>query len=219
MFNTFGADGISAQTNYNTIQSYLLPQTSGTTPLYFLMPPSSTEFINARVRGLKTVVDPDYTYGKITSMVEFFCPNPCYFSNVTQTIILEYTSAAGRTYDRIYDLVYGSNTGYKVGTVINNGWATAYPLITIHGPITNPTVGNLTLGNYLSFTCGLTSADVLVVDLYNKLITLNGQSARNLLTEGTWFGAPPGNSVFYLNGTFTADNVTYATIEWNSTYV
>jgi len=37
-FNVFG-DGVnSAQTNFNTLQRYLLPQTSGTTPLYFLLP-------------------------------------------------------------------------------------------------------------------------------------------------------------------------------------
>jgi len=58
----------SAQTNYNTIQSKLLPQTTGTTPLYFKMPniPTSEQFIQARVRALRTTVDPNYTYGYIT---------------------------------------------------------------------------------------------------------------------------------------------------------
>ncbi len=33
IFNTLAANGVSAQTNYNTIQSYLLPQTSGIQPI------------------------------------------------------------------------------------------------------------------------------------------------------------------------------------------
>jgi hypothetical protein len=144
IFNTFSANGVSAQTNYNTIQSYLLPQTSGTTPLYFLMPPSDTEFLNARVRGLKTVVDPDYTYGKITSMVEFYCPNPAYFSNNQQTADLAYTPATGRIYNRTYNLVYGGGSVEITTTITNNGWANAYPIITLNGPITDPILGNQT---------------------------------------------------------------------------
>jgi len=221
IFNTFGADGNSAQTNYNTIQSALLPQTQGTTPLYFKFPnsPTSEQFVNARVRGLKTVVDPNYTYGYITSMVEFFCPDPNYYNNLTQTAVMAVLPAVGRTYNRIYNLVYGNNTNTVQTTISNIGWGTTYPTITLVGPIINPILGNLTSNNALNFTVVMDSADTLVVDLYNKLITFNGQAARNLLTSGTWFAAPPGNSTFYLYGTGTAANVTEATVTWNSAYI
>ncbi len=53
IFNTFGSGATSAQTNFNTIQAKLLPQESGTTPLYFLLPPFTEQFINARVRALR----------------------------------------------------------------------------------------------------------------------------------------------------------------------
>jgi hypothetical protein len=221
IFNTFGADGVSAQTNYNTIQSYLLPQTAGTTPLYFLMPPSDTQFLNARVRGLKTVVDPDYTYGKITSMVEFFCPNPAYFSNNDQTATLAYTPPTGRTYNRVYNLTYGGGSVEITTTISNNGWANAYPTITLNGPITNPILGNETQGFALNFTGTYAEADSLVIDLYNKLITLNGQPARNLLISGDWFWAQPGNNLFYLTGDAGSVVVgtTEATVTWNSAYI
>jgi hypothetical protein len=222
IFNTLGTPGgASAQTNYNTIQSVLLPQTQGTTPLYFKFPnsPTSEQFVNARVRGLKTVVDPNYTYGYITSMVEFFCPDPNYYNNLTQTATMAVLPAVGRTYNRIYNLVYGNNTNTVQTTISNIGWGTTYPLITLVGPIINPVLGNLTSGNALNFTVLMDSADTLVVDLYNKLITFNGQAARNLLTSGTWFAAPPGNSTFYLFGTGTAANVTEATVTWNSAYI
>lgn len=221
IFNTFGANGVSAQTNFNTIQSYLLPQTSGTTPLYFKFPPNDTQFINARVRALRTTLDPNYTYGYITSQVEFFCPNPAYFSNNEQTASLAYTPATGRTYNRVYNLTYGGGSVEITTTITNNGWANAYPTITLNGPITDPILGNQTQGYALNFTGTYTDTDELVIDLYNKLITLNGQPARNLLISGEWFWALPGNNLFYLTGDAGSAVVgtTQATVTWNSAYV
>jgi hypothetical protein len=222
IFNTFGTPGgASAQTNYNTIQSILLPQTSGTTPLFFKFPnsPTSEQFVNARVRALRTSVDPNYTYGYITSQVEFFCPDPNYYNNSNQSAIMAVLDPVGRTYNRIYNLLYGNSTNSIQTTVSNIGWATTYPTITLVGPIIDPILGNVTTNNYLNFTVTLNSAQTLVVDLYNKLVTLNGQPARNLLTSGTWFAAPPGNSTFSLFGTGTAANVTVATVTWNSAYI
>ena len=221
IFNTFGANGVSAQTNFNTIQSYLLPQTSGTTPLYFLLPPNQTQFINARVRALRTTVDPNYTYGYITAQVEFFCPNPLYFNNVTQTATMAYLPPTGRTYNRIYNLVYDPSTTDITTTVTNNGWANAYPVIDLNGPIINPRVGNQTQDAYLQFSGTYLESDHLVIDLYNKLVTLNGLPARNLLDSGTWFSASPGDNIFYLTGDFgsTEINVTQATVTWNSAFV
>jgi len=223
IFNTFGTpNGASAQENYNTIQRTLLPQTQGTTPLYFKFPnsPTSEQFVNARVRALRTTVDPNYTYGYITSQVEFFCPDPSYYNNNLQTATLNYALPTGRTYNRIYDLVYDPSSNSVSTTVNNIGWGTTYPTITINGPIVDPTVSNVTTGNSLTFNCTLISTDVLEIDLYNKLITLNGVSARNLLQSGTWFGAPPGQSIFSLSApSGYVVGQTNATITWYSAYI
>ena len=219
IINVFEANGFSAQANFNTLQSYLLPQTSGTTPLYFILPPSDEQFINARVRALKSTVDADYTYGYITAQVQFFCPNPCYFSYNQQTATLLFSPPTGRIYNRTYNLVYGGGSVQITTTVTNNGWTDAYPTITLNGPITNPVLGNSTQNASLDFNVTLSSVDYLVVDLYNKLITLNGQPARNLLIEGTWFSAQAGNNDFYLTGVGTLAGTTQAVVTWNSAYV
>ena len=53
-FQVTGSPGASAQANFNTLQRALLPQTSGTTPLYFLLSNAEGEqVINARVRGMQ----------------------------------------------------------------------------------------------------------------------------------------------------------------------
>lgn len=221
IFNTFGAGANSAQTNFNTIQAALLPQVSGTTPLYFKLPsqPVSEQYVNARVRALKTTIDPNYTFGYITSQVEFFCPDPRYYNANTQTALIQWSAAQGRSYDRTYDLDYGGGTSYKQTTVTNSGWATTYPVIDYKGPVTNPSVGNLTQNKQLDFDIVMINSDHLVIDLYNKLITFNGQPARNLLVSGEWFDAQPGNNTFTADGSLTAVGETTVTITWNSAYI
>jgi phage-related protein len=221
IFNIFGNANGSAQENYNVLQSVLLPQTSGTTPLYFLLPPNPTQFINARVRALNATVDANYTYGFITAQVQFFCPNPLYFSNNEQTATMAYLPPTGRTYNRVYNLIYDPSTIQITTTVTNNGWTDTYPTITLNGPIENPIIGNNTQNAYLQFAGTYLSTDLLVIDLYNKLVTLNGLPARNLLVSGTWFSASPGNNEYYLEGDFgsTLIGTTKAVVTWNSAYV
>ena len=221
IFNTFGDSNGSAQTNYNTIQSILLPQTQGTTPLYFKFPniPTSEQFVDARVRSLRTSVDPNYTYGYITSQVEFFCPDPNYYNSNLQTANMLISAALGRTYNREFNYTYGGGSSSVTTTISNIGWATTYPTITIQGPITNPIIGNTTSGNTLNFTGTYSALDILEIDLCNQLITLNGNPARNLLISGTWFDAPPGNSNFFFTGTSTLAGTTQATVSWYSAYI
>ena len=150
---TMASTGHSAQANFNTLQQSLLPQFLGTTPLYFLLSNAGNEqFINARVRALRTTVDPNYTYGYITSQVEFYCPEGIYYDSNQQTALLAYTPATGRIYNRVYNLVYGGGSVLITTTISNNGWTNTYPVIRINGPITNPVVGNTTQGNALYFT-------------------------------------------------------------------
>jgi len=221
IFNTFGDSNGSAQTNYNTIQSIFLPQTSGTTPLYFKFPniPTSEQFVDARVRSLRTTVDPNYTYGYITSQVEFFCPDPNYYNSNLQTANMLISAALGRTYNKTFNYTYGGGSSTVTTTIQNIGWATTYPTITIQGPITNPIIGNTTTGNTLNFTGTYSALDTLEIDLYNQLITLNGNPARNLLISGTWFDAPAGNSNFFFTGSSTLAGTTQATVSWYSAYI
>jgi hypothetical protein len=212
----------SAQANFNTLQQALLAQPSGTTPLYFILSNADTEqVIYARVRGLQASVDPNYTYGYIMAQATFFCPDPAYYSSNVQTATLAYTPPTGRTYNRVYNLVYGGGSATITTNIQNNGWYNSYPTIVLNGPITNPILGNQTEGFALYFNCTLTNTDFLTIDLYNKLVTLNGNPARNLLASGQWFSAQPGTNLFYLTGNAgsTVVGVTGATVTWQSAYI
>jgi hypothetical protein len=219
-FQVTASPGASAQANFNTLQRALLPQTSGTTPLYFILSNADTEqVINARVRGMSVSVDPNYTYGYIVGQVIFFCPDPRYYSSNLQTATLLYSPPTGRIYNRTYNLTYGGGSATITTTITNNGWTDTYPTITLNGPITNPTIGNLTQNAALNFNVTLSSSDAFVIDLYNKLITLNGQPARNTLISGEWFSASPGNNSYYLTGTGTLAGTTQAVVTWQSAYI
>ena len=215
---------MSAQANYNLLKSNLLPTASYTSfsttnQLQFKLPQSSNvQFFNARVRDSKTVITPDFTYGYITSQWTFFAPDPRFYDNTQQSASLVGNNALGRLYNRIYPLVYG---GGAAGTTINNaGWANTYPIITITGPITNAVVGNSTQGNYITIQGTYANTDTLVVDLAQRLVTLNGSTARNLVAGGSnWFYAQPGANQFYLSGTGTLAGTTSATVTWYNSYI
>lgn len=219
-FQVTGSPGASAQANLNTLQRALLPQTAGTTPLYFILSNADTEqVINARVRGMNITVDPDYTYGYILGQVNFFCPDPRYYSSNIQTATLLYSPPTGRIYNRTYNLVYGGGSATITTNIANNGWTDTYPTIVLNGPITNPTLGNFTQSAALNFNVTLSAVDAFEIDLYNKLVTLNGQPARNTLISGTWFSASPGNNSYYLTGTGTLAGTTEAVVTWQSAYI
>jgi hypothetical protein len=211
----------SAQYNYNLLQQALLPQTTGTTPLQFQLSGAGVlQRVNARVRANMSSVDPDYTFGYIKSTATFFCPDPRIYNDTLQTASLAVSNALGRIYNRIYNLVYGFGSSGATTTVVNNGWATTYPTISVSGPIVNPTIGNTTTGNYITVTGSYSNTDVVFIDLDSKLITVNGVAARNLVSgTSTWFGAAPGNNAFYLTGSGTLAGTTAATVSWRSAFI
>lgn len=216
-----GGNGSSAQSNFNLLQQALLPQQSGTTVLQFQMSSSDgLQFVNARVRARATSIDPNYTYGYIVSQVTFFCPDPNYYDNALQSQTMTYSPVAGRTYNRIYPLIYGGGSQTQTVNVNNSGWATTYPVITINGPVTNPIIGNLTSGQSLNFNYTMLTGDKIVIDTLNRTVLLNGAPARNLLLGSSqWFAANPGTSQYYFSGSVTTYGVTNATVQWNNAYI
>jgi len=217
---------MSAQANYNLLKSNLLPTASytafsTTNQLQFKLPQSSNiQFFNARVRDSKTVITPDYTYGYITSQWTFFAPDPKFYDNTPNSAAMVVSNALGRTYNRVYPLTYGGGSAATSTSVNNQGWATTYPVITITGPINNPIIGSTTQGQYITIQGSYANTDTIVVDLGQRIVTVNGVSARNLVAGGSnWFSAQPGSNQFYLTGTGTLAGTTAATVVWYNAYV
>lgn len=218
---TFAGGGNNAQQNFRLLQAALLPQQNGTTVMNFqLATTDSLKRINARVRGRQTLIDPDYTYGYIRSQYTFFCPDPRYYDDTAITGVMQPQASLGRTYDRTYNLTYGGGSLINSLAVTNTGTVTTYPTITIVGPITSPTIGNLTTGQYMTINYNLTNTDTLVIDMANQIVTLNGVAARNVVAGNSqWFGIAVGTSNLYFTGTNTLLGTTSATVVYRSAYI
>ena len=222
---TLSGNGNSAQANYNLLKAALLPTPtytafSTTNQLQFQLSAAlGLQFFNARVRDSKTIITPDFTYGYITSQWTFYCADPRFYDNTQLATTITY-STAGRTYNRRYNLTYGGGSIAPSAAVNNLGWATTYPVITITGPITNPIVGSTTQGNSITIQGTYASTDTIVIDLGQRLVTVNGATARNLVSGGSnWFSAQPGSNSFYLTGSGYTLGVTAASVSWYNAYV
>lgn len=217
----------------NLLQENLVPQQQGTGLLQFQLPGSSLQRFNARVRRRAITINTDYSSGLATATYEFFCPDPRYYDNTEQTTdLINATTVAGRTYNRVYTTAAssGSNNPLTAGMyfgggagapnlITNNGWTTTYPLITIQGPAINPKVTNVTAGLFLLVDTTLGTSDTLVLNTDLRTVTLNGISRRALLNNAsTWFAAPPGTSYYTFTATGTDGN-TACVISWRSAYI
>ena len=183
------------QTYLAQLKANLAYQQSGTGTLQFLLPGRSLQRVSARVRRRSLVIDPDYTFGRSTAVVEFFCPDPRIYDDAAQGAVLTPGAGAGRTYNRVYPLLYNNVTGTSsaTATFTNAGNVTVFPTFTITGSMNTPQINNVTTGDLLKINYVLGSSDVLVVDPDLRQITLNGNPARNLLDNtSNWFGFPPG---------------------------
>jgi hypothetical protein len=213
--HTFAGNGNSATTNFNLLQAALLPQTTGTQTLGFLLSPSDTaKTLSARVRSRKTLVDPEYTYGFIKSQITMFAPDPRYYDTTVQTLSLTAPNTSGRTYNKTFNRSYGSASGPTVtGTLVNNGWIYTSPIVTVTGPATLPVIGNQTTGQTLTYNGILGTTDVLVYDLNNRTVQLNGANVRNLVSAGSqfWTAAPGSTTVYFTcTGATAGTNVNFS---------
>jgi phage-related protein len=219
--NVFAGNGNSASTNLSRLQAALLPQSTGTTTLNFKLSPSDTpKTIQARVRQVKSKVDPEWTFGYIKVQVVMFCPDPRYYETtpIFGTITAP-LSFPGRTYDRVYNLSFGGGGTNQI-TVNNTGWIYTSPIITITGPCVTPTVGLAGTSDYISINYSMSATDQIIIDLNQKLVTLNGATIRNLLVAGSnWFTCPPGNSSIFFNISSGATAATNATISYSPAYI
>jgi len=200
------------------LKANLTPQQTGTGSLQFILPGRSLQLLNARVRKREIMLDPDYVYGRSIAQLEMFCPDPRIYDNATQQLNLTPSSGLGRVYDRTYNLVYNTGVAGNSGTATNSGNTTTWPTFTITGSCVNPVVLNSTTGAAISFVVTMNGNDVLVIDPELRSVTLNGVSARNLLSNSsTWWGLPPGSTTIGYSAQSDSGSTLNAT--WRNAYI
>lgn len=105
-------------------------------------------------------------------------------------------------------------------TVINSGNAKVYPIVTMTDSATDPVIYNQTTGQLFGLT-GFTMADgdVLVIDMRERTVTLNGGSVFNKISSGSeWWGLEIGGNALLLDSGSGSDHLD-ATISWRPAYM
>jgi hypothetical protein len=105
------------------------------------------------------------------------------------------TTDFGRAFDSGYDIDYGPAAVNGQALVTNAGTTLSYPILTITGPGSNPSISNLTTGGRVSLLYTLGVGETLVVDTLNRTVMLGGVSSRYGAIDflnTTWWGLAPG---------------------------
>jgi len=167
-------------------------------------------------------VDNTFQFGWVVAKLQFQSFSAARLSDDLHSAVTSLpVSSGGRTYPRVYPLVYpGIGTPGAV-TLTNTGNLPADFIARIDGPCTSPTilmVGPDGTPYQMTFDIPLALGDFLQVDSGAATVLLNGVTNRqNSIRAGTtWFRIPPGSSVarFVANA---YDPNAMLTIAWRDT--
>lgn len=114
---------------------------------------------------------------------------------------LDYVTGGGLDYVTGGGLNYGTVTSTGTVSLGNPGTATAYPVFSVAGPLTQPSIVDQASGAALSYTgSALLAGETLVIDTRAKTVQRNGVNRRRELTTAQFaqMVISPGTSKTYV---------------------
>lgn len=127
----------------------------------------------------------------------------------------------GRSYPRVYPLVYGDGSaGTGSLYVVNDGNYPTTPSLRINGPCSNPVVEQVALGRFLRFDIVLAATDYLDVDFEYRSVLLNGTTNKRsvLSNDSRWWDFDPGTTEVRFRADVYEENAV-AAFTWRSAWV
>jgi len=162
----------------------------------------------ARPRRFASKVDTRWRFAQPAVAIEFFATDPRIYDNDQQSLSTGLaTSVAGLSWNLSWNLNWG---GASTGNIIlaNNAGTYSTPWTArIDGPVTNPTIENVTTGQKLIFTAdgGLVvgAGEFLTVDADARTVLLGGTASRysKLSSLSSWWELAPGTTQLRFSGT------------------
>ncbi len=111
------------------------------------------------------------------------------------------------------------NVGDDTSEAIPNaGNGRVFPIITIHGACSNPTITNANTGQTLSLTRDLEAGEYVEIDTYNRTAMLNGATNITHQISGDWILLKAGSNDVRLAMT-SPDETAKAVFSWRDAYI
>lgn len=147
-------------------------------------------FFNGIVKEVKWATN-FYQFTKF--LLSIVSPDPFLYREGAQTSgAISIPIAGGIVYPIIYPATYGASSGGSALIQIDTN-AASFPILTITGQVTNPYITNTSTGEFIQLNITTAGSDVLVVDMAEKTITLNGTSVlQDKIGDSTWWKVEPG---------------------------
>lgn len=126
----------------------------------------------------------------------------------------------GRSYSRAYPDVYGGGNILGQVLVTNAGNTDSYPIISIAGPGTNPSVLNYTLNKRITLLTTLSSTDVAIIDTLNRTVTISGHPSYSTVDflNSAWWPLAPGVNDLRLSFSTYASPASF-TVTWRNAWM
>lgn len=190
-------------------------------PIGSTIPVNITNFAGETFRIECSVIDPKLEYNRRGFMSDFLIQltagDPYFYSTDggdEQSANVVRVAEGGYITPYILPVVWAA--GGSPTIVTNSGDANYYPTITLQDEALNPTITNQATGESFGLDLSMLDGDEVVIDMYNRTVSLNGSDILgNKTDDSIWWALLPGDNPILLS-TDTADDPVTATITWRN---
>lgn len=150
-------------------------------------------------------------------IAQLVCPDPAVYGTSLQTTgQIGIQVGGGAAFPLVFPITFAAGTG---GTALLalSGNMNSWPLIYLRGALTNPRVYSVETGGLVQLAYSTTNAtDVIVVDMANKTVMLNGATNLQpyLSTDSTWFSVLPQTNTFLFSTSSAGDTGTVEVVAY-----
>lgn len=186
-----------------------------TIPIYITVFSGETYRIDANVTDLKM----EYRQRGYMSdyLLQLTAGDPYFYTTDggdEQSANVDHTVEGGYITPYILPVIWAE--GGQPVVVLNSGVATVYPVITLSNGATNPVITNQTTGESFALDMTVLDGEVVVIDMRQRTVTLNGVSIMgNKTDDSIWWGLVPGNNSILLDSDSGSDPMT-GVITWRN---
>lgn len=134
--------------------------------------------------------------GIIRATLQYEAADPRLYSAETVASTAAATTGGGRTYNRVYPLVYAAGGTGGTLLITNLGNFPSRPVLRVNGPSTTPRIENITAEKFLAANLAVAAGEYLEFDLDAHTVMLNGTASRygQLVAGSSWWELAPGDS-------------------------